>query len=116
MATERNLSTIWTQTETNCHPTAADPTKIYNFDIQMQKQNYCNLCNCCERHRCQAYCKRKKRLPGQSECRGNFPHVLLENTIIAIKQIQTKALLITHLELLTKCNDVWLNSHCYPII
>ena len=51
-------------------------------------------------------------------CESNItyiPHVLLENTIIAIKQIQTRALLITCLELLTKCNDVWLNSHCYPI-
>ena len=40
----------------------------------------------------------------------------MESSIIAVKQFRTKTYLITRLELLTKCNDVWLNSYCYPIM
>ena len=84
------MATIWKQAEKNCHPTTLDPRQLYVPNSEHQTLQYCELVDCCERHCCQTYCQRKKPRKNQSKCRGDFPHYILEKTIIAINQYTTE--------------------------
>ena len=88
-------------------------------------EKYCPLLNSCKCHKYQANCKQKKKIRDQSGCCGYLPHYLRQTAIISVKQHHRKknnaigghtCKITTRLELLTKLNDRWLNSHCVPIL
>ena len=54
-------ATVFKQTNDNVHPSTYNTRDWKDLSTEQKTENYCDLINAVERHKCQAYCKRKKR-------------------------------------------------------
>ena len=63
----RDDGTIWKQLDDNKHPTSLDPRTLYDLPEEERKQWHSNVLNATERHKCQAYCRRKKKRKHQNK-------------------------------------------------
>ena len=105
----RDPATRFEQTDTSVHPCSTDPEDFCNA-------HYASLINACQRHLCTNYCQRKDK-QGNTFCRLAYPQKLRANSILAVKQtvMTKKGGHHTSVEIVSKRNDKWINSHCRPL-
>ena len=101
--TVRDDETAFKQTDTNIHPANIDPRNIENMSLEERDIYYGSNINAYQRHKHGSYCKKSK-----DTCRGNFPKTFQNITILAVKENKNGR---ATMELLTKCNDGWINPH-----
>ena len=113
--------TKFIQTSSNSHPSCVPVSDSVNYDDEAKKLHYCQLVNSVQRHWCSAYCGGNTE---DSECRFGFPLKLQEQTHISVVEyignvrkklsngtVRERSVLRYRIELMTKRNDRWLNSH-----
>ena len=121
MSSDRSTATKFNQSLNNCHPCSVPVSESILYDEVTKKQHYCELVNTVQRHWCSAYCG--GNVEG-GECRFGFPLKLQEQTHMRIVEyignvrkknsdgsIGARNVLRYRIELMTKRNDRWLNSH-----
>ena len=123
----RDESTKFVQTRTNTHPSGMDHIIAKEMCVNVRNDHYCSLVNAVQRHLCSNYCGGNKE--GIS-CRFGFPMKCQDRTHLAIKEhivtkrskdassnvICTVNTLEYTIELCTKRNGNWLNSHSKPML
>ena len=58
---DQSDSTIFWQTENNCHPSCYNIRLFQNLNTEDKRVSYCELINAAGQHKCQEYCRAKKR-------------------------------------------------------
>ena len=117
-ATENNRreDTMFQQTDTNAHPSSVPLQDFVHGTDAFRSQQYCQLINAVQRHKCQGYCQRQKTdANGQTTtyCRFGFPKpIRINRSRMKIKESRRKNGQLRHsLEMESERNDSWLNSH-----
>jgi len=118
---QRNDTTKFIQTTNNSHPSCMPVIDCISYDNLNKKRHYCNLVNTVQRHYCSKYCGGNVE---DGSCRFGFPLKLQEKTHISIVEyignlrrknsdgtVGARNVLRYRIELMTKRNDRWLNSH-----
>jgi hypothetical protein len=119
-AVQRDNATIFNPSNGIAHPCSKDARETMVNASDEKEEQYCNVLNAVERHKCSNYCLRIKSR-GAMECRGGFPHELRGKTIVRVLQKKKQSKdgrkeINSSIELLTKRNDCWLNSHSRPFM
>ena len=102
------------------------PSNVNMFEVKNEEEtedHYCDLMNSVQRHIHRKYCNPKFVKPkhdndlfvqdeNNRHCRGAFPRSIVKYTKIMVRETATGRRI---LELVTRCNDGWLNPHNRPL-
>ena len=118
----RHPTTKFEQFSNNQHP--SNINMFLSKTREEEQEEYINMINCFQRHDHGPYCNKKYWKPenindmaahihNNSYCRSDFARYITSKTMLKVRELKSGRRV---LELITACNDGWLNPHNRPIL